>query len=170
MFDSLFTDPYAQIAILFGMAFLLRATRRCLPVYVWLSLPGTLAHELLHLLAALLVFARPTGFSIWPRKRAKGGYELGHVLVQNPNIWQQLVIGLAPFLLLPIAWGLFRLPSVLALPVYGQLIRLFLIVQCLFSAWPSPQDWRLAWRGLFLLGILCAGIAFGLYKAGLWSW
>lgn len=70
--------------------------------YPWLILPGTFAHEALHLLVGLVLGARPVRFSIWPT-RSDGGYTLGYVLFANLRWWNKIPVGAAPILLFPIS-------------------------------------------------------------------
>jgi hypothetical protein len=51
------------------VAELLRGVRDSMWRVALLSLPGTIAHELTHLIVGLLLHAQPHGFSVWPRPR-----------------------------------------------------------------------------------------------------
>jgi hypothetical protein len=60
------------------VAELLRGVRDSMWRVALLSLPGTIAHELTHLIVGLLLHAQPHGFSVWPRPR--GNVAIGALL------------------------------------------------------------------------------------------
>ncbi|MCD5364578.1 hypothetical protein LQT98_23165, partial [Chromobacterium aquaticum] len=76
--------------------------------YVALSLPGTVLHELCHFLVGWLLRARPSRFSVWPRRNGRQ-LTLGQVGFSRLTWWNALPIGIAPLLLLPLGWGLLAL-------------------------------------------------------------
>lgn len=67
-----------------------------------LTLPGTFLHELMHYLVALLTNGKPDKFRLSPQK-TENGYVLGYVTFV-PAWYNAALIGLAPMLLLPLAW------------------------------------------------------------------
>lgn len=58
-------------------------------------LPGTLVHELLHLLVGLLLNGKPVSLSLWPRKASQGRWILGAVGFVNLRWYNAVFIGLA---------------------------------------------------------------------------
>ena len=72
------------------------------PLRAIFVLPGTLVHELLHFIVGLILNAKPTSFSVWPRKRGTSTWTMGAVGFANLRWYNAVAVGLAP-LLAPIA-------------------------------------------------------------------
>ena len=104
---------------------------------------GVVLHELAHYGVALLLGGRPTRFSVWP-KRTADGYLFGQVVCSRVNGFNALPIGLAPLILLPLAWMIDR-QFFLHFPVtpWNYLVYLFVLVIVIENALPSSADWRL---------------------------
>jgi hypothetical protein len=98
--DAGFAPSVALVVIFYA---LLRGVRDTMWRVALLSLPGTIAHELTHLVVGFLVHAKPHGFSIWPR-RSGNGWILGSVSFRNIGLLNGAFVAFAPLLLLPIAW------------------------------------------------------------------
>lgn len=129
------------------------------------ALPGTLLHELSHLLVAAVTGARPVGFSIVPRRQGEGGskgsWVLGSVTISRPGLFSALPSAMAPLALNAVAYYLYLgwatwfprdLPHTLLM--YAA-VYLF----C-YSSIPSGQDIRVALSsplGLLLYAVLGAG-------------
>lgn len=151
------------LAVLLLLALFDRARRR-LWLFVPLVLPATLLHEGSHWLVAWVSGARPSRFSVWPRREGRR-IVLGEVAIARPTWLTRGLVGLAPLLLLPIAaYVLLHLraptePAMHALQVY-------LLASLVYGAIPSLSDLKLAVRGLpgalLLLAIVGAG--------GAWLW
>ena len=130
---------------------------------IWLLslvvLPGTICHELSHFLVGHLLHGQPRGFSVWSR-RVAGGYLLGSVSIGNPRWYNVFFIGLAPLLLLPLAFvGLrWRLDHH---PVFNawEAGAVFLLANLVYASIPSWQDLRVAARSPIGWTLLVAGIA-----------
>ncbi len=74
-------------------------TLNSIETFLWnLSFPGIIFHELAHVIAALITLTPIIGikFLTWDKK---SGTFWGHVQIRNPNSFQALLIGIAPFLL-----------------------------------------------------------------------
>ena len=83
---------------------IIRLTRMVfLPLFIVLTLPGTLLHELLHFTVGLLLGARPVVISILPR-RVPDGWELGRVGFANLNAVNSIPVCLAPLALAPFSY------------------------------------------------------------------
>jgi hypothetical protein len=130
-------------------------------------LPGTALHELAHYLVGFVTGGRPAGFTIIPRKSGSGNtWILGSVTLRNPSMLSSLPSGLAPLLLLPLAWMLFRnwyrwfpRDPVHTLSLYAA------VSYCCCSSLPSSHDVRAAFSslsGIALYAALAAGV-FWLY-------
>src|SRR5258708_36266941 len=120
---------------------LLRGARDTLWRVALLSLPGTIAHELAHLVVGFALNAKPHRFSIWPRPHGHG-WTLGSVSFRNLGLMNGAFVALAPLLLLPIAW--LCLVRILV-PLWGDghwgwwLLGGYLAATALFAALPSFQ-------------------------------
>lgn len=141
-----------------AMLWLLSQARRSFWLFSLLALPGTLCHEFCHWILGHLLNGRPVHFTVLPRREGRG-FVLGAVALANLRWYNAFFIGLAPLLLLPVAYGLFlwRLGGSPALgwPEAGMG---FLLANLLFASIPSRQDLRIAARSpigwLLLAGAL----------------
>jgi len=91
------------VVSLFVFYALLRAMRDSMWRIAVLSLPGTIAHELTHLIVGALLLAKPHGFSVWPKAVGRS-WRLGAVSFGNIGLLNGVFVAFAPLLLLPIAW------------------------------------------------------------------
>ena len=148
--------PSAALVLIFYA--LLRAMRHSMWRIALLSLPGTIAHELTHLVVGVLFHAKPHGFSIWPRPSGHG-WTLGSVSFRNIGLLNGAFVALAPLLLLPIAW-LCLIHVLVPLWIDGQwgwwLLAGYLAATALFAALPSFQDIRIGGPSLLLYAALSA--------------
>ncbi|HVP88566.1 MAG TPA: hypothetical protein VMU79_10845 [Casimicrobiaceae bacterium] len=147
-----------SVALVVAAYLLLLSLRYSMWRVALLALPGTIAHELMHLLVGYVLGARPHGFSVWPRAQGRG-WQLGSVSFRNIGLLNGAWVALAPLLLLPLAWvGLMQI----LLPLWNQsrwgwwLLGGYLTATALFAALPSLQDIRIGWRSLLLYAALGA--------------
>ena len=142
----------------------IRQMRGSLWLLSLLVLPGTICHELSHFLMGLLLNGQPHGFSVWPRRVGRV-YLLGSVALGNPRWYNVFFIGLAPLLLLPLAYlGLrWRLAQH---PVFDawEAGAVFLIANLVFASIPSGQDLRIAARSPIGWGLLVGGVAWAVLR------
>jgi len=147
--DAGFAPSVALVVIFYA---LLRGVRDTMWRVALLSLPGTIAHELTHLVVGFLVHAKPQGFSIWPRRRGNG-WILGSVSFRNIGLLNGAFVAFAPLLLLPIAW-LCLIHVLVPLWIEGEfgrwLLAGYLAATALFAALPSLQDIKLGGLSLLL--------------------
>jgi hypothetical protein len=148
--------PSAALMVVFYV--FLRSARDTMWRIALLTLPGTLAHELMHLMVGFVLLAKPQGFSLWPRRSAKG-WTLGSVSFRNIGLLNGAFVALAPLLLLPVAWlGLVYV--LVPLWVEGRwgwwLLGGYLAATALFAALPSFQDLRIGGPSLLLYGAIGA--------------
>jgi hypothetical protein len=158
-------DPYwrepgfvPSVALLLVFCGLLRGARDSMWRVAALSLPGTIAHELMHFIVGALLMARPRGFTVWPRAVGRG-WRLGAVSFANIGVLNGMFVAFAPLLLLPIAW-LCLIHVLLPLWRDGRwgwwLMASYLIATVLFAALPSLQDIKLGARSLLLYAAIGA--------------
>jgi hypothetical protein len=141
-----------------ALAVLIRVLASVHPIFFLFTLAGTACHELMHFLVGFLVGARPTALTLWPRRVGRH-WQLGSVTLTRVRWWNAAPAALAPMLVLAVplgvAWwrthtGWHFEPVDLALA--------FLLAPQFLSFWPSPADWRIAFRSWPILVILTAGI------------
>ena len=145
--------------IVAGLMVLLHLSRRFGAVFQLITFPVTLAHELTHLVLGLLTGGQPSGFRIFPRRSARG-YVLGSVTCNNVRWYNGLFIGLAPLLLLPLAfavlvWRVRLQPQ----PALTEIAWALSIAGLAVASLPSTQDIRVALASSWLLIAVLAVIA-----------
>ena len=91
------------LAVVIAFASLLHYVRRMPRFFSLLSLPGTLAHELLHFLLGTMTLARPVKVSLLPKFHRDGSATLGSVTFTHIRWYNALWVGMAPMLALPAA-------------------------------------------------------------------
>lgn len=139
------------IGAVLGFVLMLYLLRRSLLSLSIAAFPGTLLHELAHFIVGLLLFGRPSGFSVIPR-RTTHGYALGSVRFANVRWYNGCFIGLAPLLLLPLAlWLLaWRMHGLQALQVQ-EIAWAYLLATLIYAALPSWPDIKIAATSAWLL-------------------
>ena len=127
---------------------------------IYWFLPGTVLHELSHLVIAAVTGGRPVGFSIIPRREGGGRWRLGSVTISRPGMLSALPSGLAPLCLNVVAYyiylgwhGWFGAGLAHTLLMY-PVLYLF----C-YSSIPSGQDLKVAFSSP--AGVLLYGAAVG---------
>lgn len=168
------TDPalahFAGIVLAAALGGIQGRSERLGPLrMILIRLPGTLLHELAHLAVAFIIGGRPVGFTVIPRRTVALGADgtprrvwlLGAVTIANPSALAALPSALAPLLLLPVAWFLYRSWFCWFPPdVLHTLMMYVAVVVCSGSALPSGQDLRVAFSrplGVALYTLLGAG-------------
>ena len=140
--------PSILLAI-FGYAVLLRV--RATPwMLAALAFPGTFAHELSHYLIGFLLRAKPSGFSLWPKRSGKA-WRLGAVSFRRVGVLNGAFIALAPLLLLPLGWWCLMRLSVPAWVSGHWLTWLgagYVTATLFFACTPSLTDIKLGGRSL----------------------
>lgn len=127
-----------------------------LPVILIWNLLGVLLHELAHLLVGALLLAKPSAFSLIPR-RHEGGVQLGSVSFKRLNAFNSLPVGLAPLGLIVAAFHAFQhwpewfVPSLFS--TVGMYVVSFVLI---YNAVPSRQDLKIAfgWKSILLYGMV----------------
>ncbi len=153
------------LAMLVGMLLVFQRLKGSFLLFSLLVLPGTFCHELCHLCVGTPLRGRPTRFRVLP-KREGHGYVLGSVAFANVRWYNAFFLGMAPLLLLPLAYGLlaWRLNGDPVITWREGLI-LYLIANLIYAALPSWQDCRIAARSPVGWLLLAAAAAFGWHRA-----
>jgi hypothetical protein len=124
-------------------------------VFILFYLAGTICHELAHFCAGLLTLARPSSFSVIPRRTGRE-WTLGSVEFANLRWYNAAPTALAPFLILaiPVIVAAVRVAHPWSF-TWADLAIAFLLAPQFLSFWPSRQDWALStasWPYLVLAG------------------
>ena len=122
-------------------------------IYVALTLPGTLAHELMHWLLAVITNGRPDSISLIPY-RQRGRWILGEVTLRNPRWYNTGIIAFAPLVLPLLAYWFYRQVVIhQSLLSFTHWIFLYLAFEATMSAPPSREDMALAFKthGIWLV-------------------
>ena len=124
---------------------------------LWLSaiinIPGTILHETMHFLVGLFMNARPTSYTLIPRKDNFGNYVMGSVGFRNITSYNAIPSALAPLFLLPIGYyfNIWYFNNVnITLLNYALYILLQTII--IENAVPSSTDFKVAFS--YPLGLL----------------
>lgn len=149
----------AYLAAVAAGLWVLHQARRSFWLLSLLALPGTLAHELCHWLVGALLNGQPVRFTVLPKREGRG-YVLGSVAFAHLRWYNAFFVGLAPLLLLPLAYGLFRW-RLAAQPAFSwpEALLAFLFANLLYGAMPSWQDLRIAARSPVGWLLLVLGLA-----------
>ncbi|MBF0455002.1 MAG: hypothetical protein HQL72_09355 [Magnetococcales bacterium] len=122
------------------------------------NLLGTFFHELAHYMVGLLLGAKPSGFSLWPKPHREGGVVLGSVTFANLRFYNTLPTALAPLLLFILAYlANIRLFSPQDESLFSYTLSLFIIVILLENAIPSTTDIKVAFRDKLGLTLYVGG-------------
>lgn len=143
------------LALLALLLVLDRKSRRggIFTILLW-NLIGVSLHELAHLLVGILLFAKPSAFSLIPH-RQKDGVQLGSVSFRGLNEFNSLPVGLAPLGLIVIAFYLFQNWAIWFTPtLFSTLGVYFATFVLIYNALPSRQDLKIAfgWKSILLYG------------------
>ena len=145
-------------ALVVAMAFFHWA-RRMFWVFSLLVLPGTFAHETAHWVLGMLLNGRPARFTLMPRREGRG-WVMGSVTFSHPRWYNVFFIGMAPLLLLPLAYWL-MLWRIGLTPVFRwqEALAVYLIANLVYAALPSWTDVKVASRSPVGWLLLAGGLA-----------
>jgi hypothetical protein len=134
-------------------------------VLFWiLASPGVILHELAHWMVAFVTLG-PGFIQLWPR-RMGSAWSLGRVPIHNPAWYNAAFIGLAPLLLIPLAYFVFRYGTPAALHwtnAWRVPVTAFLAAECLLECVPSWPDLRMASKQL-IPGLILGAIAYFVWR------
>ena len=123
------------------------------------NIPGTFLHETAHFTVGLLLNARPTSFTLVPKKSLSGGYTTGSVGFKNLRFYNALPSAMAPLLLLPVGYYFDSwLFSNYNLNIGNYIFYVLLQSIIIENALPSSTDFRVGFgniTGIVFYGIIC---------------
>lgn len=129
--------------------------------FFWiLAWPGTIMHELMHILVGLFLLAQPNSFSIFP-KYTDQGVELGSAGFSNLTWYNKLPIAIAPLLGIPLVW--YASTQIAISATIAGIATVWILASILSQSTPSSQDWRVGFSSP--VGIAAwAGVAYMLIR------
>jgi hypothetical protein len=141
----------------------------------FINLFGTFCHELAHYIIGLLLWAKPTGFTIWPKRQSGGGFVLGSVSFSNIRFFNAIPTAFAPLLLIFFAYYIEQNFFLLVdETVLTFILYVFIIVVILENAIPSSTDFKVAFSNMagvvFYLGGTLVYLYFNQVKSWLTPW
>ena len=138
--------------------------KRLFWAFTLLVLPGTLAHELSHWLLGLFLNGQPSSFNLLPRREGRG-WIMGSVSFANLRWYNAFFIGMAPLLLLPLAyWALAWRLGLRPTLRWQEGVAVYLIANLVYACLPSWMDVKAAARSPIGWLLLAGGLAWG-YRA-----
>ncbi|MBQ8436843.1 MAG: hypothetical protein IJX20_04255 [Alphaproteobacteria bacterium] len=160
LYYALVDNRFFLIVLVIILLRLNRAAYRSLWLCALINIPGTILHELMHLLVGGFMNARPCNFTIIPKRDVSGTYVMGSVGFRNICFYNAIPAALAPLLLLPIGFYINRyvLPLI---PMNLTNYILYVLMQTIIvqNAVPSQADWRIA--GMYKSGVVLYLILLG---------
>ncbi len=159
----------AYLLALSAVLWFMNQARRSMWLVSLMALPGTFCHELCHWVLGKLLNGQPLHFTVLPRREGRG-FILGSVGFANLRWYNAFFVGLAPLLMLPLAYGLF-LWRLDAMPSLGwpEAAMVFLLANIVFGSLPSGQDLRIAARSPIGWVLLAASLAWGGWRLSVQS-
>lgn len=133
-----------QVLVVVFMFLIQQSARDSFWVGSWLKIPGTLTHELAHLLIGFLSNAKPVTLSVLPKREGKS-IIFGEVTFTNIAWYNAVITGLAPLLLIFVSLSLDRYARTIP-DVMHNVFWAFIEANLLLSSIPSSTDLRIALR------------------------
>lgn len=125
-----------------------------------LAVVGTSLHEASHFCVGFVLRAKPVSVNLFP-KREGNRWVLGSVGFTGLNIFNSAFVGLAPLLLMGVAWGVLAwwlVPAYQAGHYVSWLIAGYVGACALFSSIPSSTDIRIGALSTLMYGAVGYGI------------
>ena len=125
-------------------------------LWFFVLMPGTIAHEFMHFFMGVFFKAKPTGFSLLPKK-TEDGYVLGSVSFSNISFLNAFPVSMSPILLLPLSlYFLIFFHDFFTIDKIHLFYAGYFVYNLWVSSVPSITDFRLLFR--YPLGIVFYGI------------
>jgi hypothetical protein len=137
------------------LALLIKALSGRFVLFTFLTLAGTLCHELAHCLAGFLTNAHPASIRLIPQRINRQHYQMGAATFSNIRWYNAAVTALAPIAILaiPLIYADWRVRDA-SVFTGGDVAMMFFLAPQFLCFWPSRTDWMLAlrsWPYLLLL-------------------
>jgi hypothetical protein len=136
-------------------AIMIKALSGRLIVFTFLTLAGTLCHEIAHYVIGFLTNARPTSINIIPKRIDRHHYQMGAVTFSNLRWYNAVFTALAPIIILaiPLFYAEWHVNHSSGFG-WEDAAMMFILAPQFLCFWPSRTDWVLAlrsWPYLLLL-------------------
>lgn len=160
-------NRFFLILFILILSYLKHSTYKNIYLTALINIPGTILHELAHFVIGLLLYAKPTGFSLFPKKSGEY-YITGSVGFRNITFYNALPASLAPLLLLIIGYY-FDKYFFHNIAVSFENYILFIVLQTIIieNSLPSATDFKVGFGNItgiifytFLLITACFWIIF----------
>jgi hypothetical protein len=154
--------------ILICLVILLSKVKHASYKNMWLAaiveIPGTILHEMSHFIVGFLLNAKPSSFSIIPKRTEDGYYTMGSVSFRNIRFYNALPSAMAPFLLLPLGiWIENNMLQNLNATLLNYVLYVLFQTIVIESAIPSRTDFKVAMKSVVGAGVFFAILAVAYY-------
>lgn len=156
LIDSIPAGAYSMYVIMALITFGLVRCSLHPTVFALVAWPGTLAHELAHGAVGVVLGAKPTSMTLWPKSLGDGRWQLGGVGFTNLKWWNAPWTAMAPMLLAPLSLALalaWAYPRWAAGDFLGAAPALYVCATMLQASWPSSTDFEIAFPGLVAIAV-----------------
>ena len=161
LLNTVLSNRFFLILLVVMILCLKRRTYSSIFLAALINIPGTILHETAHFIVGLLLWAKPTTFSLFPKKNGDT-YTMGSVGFRNIKFYNAFPAAMAPLALL---WAAFWLNNwYLAnakITIWNYLVFILLETVIIENAMPSSTDFRVAFSrplGILLYGFLLAAL------------
>ena len=161
LLNTVLSNRFFLILLVVMILCLKRRTYSSIFLAALINIPGTILHETAHFIVGLLLWAKPTSFSLFPKKNGDT-YTMGSVGFRNIKFYNAFPAAMAPLALL---WAAFWLNNwYLAnakITIWNYLVFILLETVIIENAVPSSTDFRVAFSrplGIVLYGFLLAAL------------
>jgi hypothetical protein len=150
------------------LALFIRALSGRFIIFTFLTLAGTLCHELAHYIVGLLTNAHPSSMRIIPKRIDRHHYQMGAVTFSNLRWYNAAITALAPIMILaiPLVFANWRVRHASGF-TWGDGAMMFFLAPQFLCFWPSRTDWMLALRSWPYLLVVVPACWYWAMRAGL---
>lgn len=159
LLDSVPSDAYGMYVALFVLTTGLVRCSVHPTIFALIAWPGTLMHELAHGVTGLMLGAKPSSMTLWPKSLGGGRWQLGSVGFTNLTWWNAPWTAMAPMLLAPLSLVLamwWAYPAWVAGDMGRAGFALYVCATMLQASWPSSTDFEVAFPGLVVMALVGA--------------
>lgn len=161
LLNTILSNRFFLILLVVMILCLKRRTYRSMFLAALINIPGTILHETAHFIVGLLLWAKPTTFSLFPKKSGDA-YTMGSVGFRNIKFYNAFPSAMAPLALL---WAAFWFNNWYLtnakITIWNYLVFILLETVIIENAVPSSTDFRVAFSrplGIVLYGFLLAAL------------
>lgn len=161
LLNTILSNRFFLILLVVMILCLKRRTYRSMFLAALINIPGTILHETAHFIVGLLLWAKPTTFSLFPKKSGDA-YTMGSVGFRNIAFYNAFPAAMAPLALL---WAAFWFNNWYLtnakITIWNYLVFILLETVTIENAVPSSTDFRVAFSrplGIVLYGFLLAAL------------